>query len=54
MAAGCCACPPLWAAGLVSAFVLVLALGEDAHGFELAWRMPGTPGTPMSNMLTAP
>jgi len=55
MPAGCCARAPVWAAGRVSALVVAEGVGlagaDDAHGFELAWRVPCTP---VSIMLTAP
>lgn len=55
MPAGCCARAPVWAAGLVRALVVAVAVGlavpEDVHVLVLAW---GVPCTPVSSMLTAP
>jgi hypothetical protein len=52
MPAGCWARAPAWAAGLISALVVGVAVGlADAQGFELAWRVPCTP---VISMLTAP
>jgi hypothetical protein len=47
MPAGCCARAP---AGRVGALVMGFEVAADAHGFELAWRVPFTP---VRSMLTA-